>query len=224
MSFIQKAIRQVKGLFNDGLDAASDPSRTARQINRELGEDIANIENAIAEVMAQQKLLEAKRDDAEHDKAEWHERAKKAMLANREDLARESLTKEAEAERLANGYRDSLTKLSPQVDTLRNRLKELQRQQSESAVETDVLQARAEVAKASEKAAEIIGGIGNTDYKRELSSLKDKVTKAEARADAKLQLSGETSGRNVAEEIDRLGEAGSVEDKLAALRKEIEKP
>ena len=224
MSFIAKAIRQVKGLFNDGLEAASDPGRSVRQIVRDLSEDIANAENAIAEVMAQQKLLEAKQEEAEHDKAQWHERARKAVLANREDLAKESLVKESEAERLASDYRASLSKLNPQVEALRKRLQEMKQQQQESAVESDVLQARSQAAKVSEKAAEIIGGVGNTDYSRQIDSLKDKVTKAEARAEAKLQLAGESNGKSLEQEIDRLDEAGSIEDKLAALRKEVGSP
>jgi phage shock protein A len=224
MSFIEKTIRQVKGLFNDGLEAASDPGRTVRQIVRDLSEDIANTENAIAEVMAQQKLLEAKQEEAEHDKAQWHERARKAVLANREDLAKEALAKESEAEQLASDYRASLSKLNPQVEALRKRLQEMKHQQQETAVESDVLQARSQAAKASEKAAEIIGGIGNTDYSREIASLKDKVTKTEARAEAKLQLAGESNGKSLEQEIDRLGETGSIEDKLAALRKEVGSP
>jgi phage shock protein A len=54
-----------------------------------------------------------------------------------------------------------------------------------------------------------------------MASLKDKVTKTEARAEAKLQLAGESNGKSLEQEIDRLGEAGSLEDKLAALRKEV---
>jgi Phage shock protein A (IM30), suppresses sigma54-dependent transcription len=125
MSFLENLMTQIKGALNDALDKASEPGRTARQVIRDLEEQIEKANASMVNVMAEYELLKQKKTQYEEEANEWHERAKKALQANREDLAKKALEQEEQAKKQADIYQKQIEALEPSINELKAKIQEL---------------------------------------------------------------------------------------------------
>jgi phage shock protein A len=221
MSFLENLMTQIKGALNDALDKASEPGRTARQVIRDLEEQIEKANASMVNVMAEYELLKQKKTQYEEEANEWHERAKKALQANREDLAKKALEQEEQAKKQADIYQKQIEALEPSINELKAKIQELKNKKQELESKADILSTRYEVAKAQEKASEITTGIGDSHAKEKLDSVEEKVLKEEAKAKAMKNIEDEQTGADIEKEFENLDKASTVDDKLEALKKEM---
>ncbi len=221
MGFLENLITQVKGALNDALDKASEPGRTARQVVRDLEEQIDKANTGMVNVMAEYEVLKQKKAQLEEEAADWHEKAKKALAAGREDLAKKALEQEQEAQSQAQVYQKQIEALEPTINELKAKIQELKNKKQELESKADLLGTRYEVAKAQEKASEITTGIGDSHAKEKLDSVEDKVLKEEARAKAMKNIEESQTGEDIEKEFEALDKKSSVDDKLEALKKEM---
>lgn len=221
MGFLDNLMTQLKGALNDALDKASDPGRTSREVVRELEEQINKANASMVNIMAEYELLKQKKAQYDEEASEWHERAKKALQANREDLAKKALEQEQEAQNQSDEYQKQIQNLEPAINDLKAKIKELQTKRQELESKADLLGTRYEVAKAQEKASEITTGIGTSNTKQKLESAEEKVLKEEARAKALKNIEQQQSGEDLEKEFEALNKKDSTDDKLEALKKEM---
>ncbi len=223
MGLINNLITQLKGILNDAVDNISDPSRTVRQILRDLDEQIKEAKNKMVDVMAEYELLRSNYEEADSKAKEWHENAKKALLANREDLAKKALEEEQKYEEKAKSYKEQIDKLEPTIKELKAKIEELEKKREELNSKAEILGARYEVAKAQEKASEIFSDIGSSDAYQKLNSVEEKVKKQEAKAKVISNISDESSGKSLEDEFKELDKTKTVDEKLEELKKELQK-
>lgn len=219
MSILDRIVSMVKGTANDTLDKMADPGRDARQIVRDMEEQIAQASSALLDAEAESELLRTKKECAEREVEKWTSAAQRAVDAGDDDLARECLLKVEESEAKAAGYAKTLDTFNATLQELQKRIADLRKQKDGLAQRTELIEARAHIAEAQETAASAIADIGN---KRNLSadfqSLEDKVAKKEARAQAAARMADQTTGKSLEDRVDALKARSSVEDRLKALK------
>jgi phage shock protein A len=217
MSIFEKLSHTFRGVVNDALDKSADAGRDARQIVRDLEEQIGKVEQAMLDVRAENEVLKQKRDKQQTEVDKWVTASTKAVNAGDDGLARECLTKKAAAVTLLQSYKDQLAKFEPTVQQLNQHLLDLRAKKNELADRTDLIAARSEMADAQTKAATAMSGIGGGSLISDFDKLEEQVAKKEARATAATNMSDEISGKSLDDRVAALGNT-SINDELAAMK------
>lgn len=222
MSILDRIGRILAGTANDAIDKLAEPGRDARQIVRELEDQIEKANSSLLDAEAEHEVLRGKMDKADADAAKWQGSAERAMAAGDEGLARECLVKVEEAATVAKGYAATVENFEKTLTDLRARIQDLKHRKDNYAQRTDLIEARAHVARAQETAAAAITDIGSTrNLATDLNKLEDGVLKQEARAAAATRIADQDSGKSLQDRVDALGKATSIEDRMAALKRKV---
>ena len=217
MSIFDKIANTFKGAVNDAIDSTADAGRDARQIVRDLEDEIGKVEQAMLDVRAENEVLKQKGAKQSAEVTKWADAAGKAVKASDDGLARECLTKKAAAVTLLNTYTEQLAKFEPTVKQLNTHLVDLRTKKEELANRTDLIAARSGMADAQTKAATVISGIGGNSRINDFDKLEEQVAKKEARANAATGMADEVSGKSLEDRVAALG-GTNIDDELAALK------
>jgi phage shock protein A len=220
--FFERLGRAIKGVANDTLDSMADPGRDARQITRDLEEKITQAEEALLDVRGEYELLRSKRGQAAKEVEKWDAAARRALAAGDESLAKECLAERKRAQKELDGYAEQLGRFEPTVLEIEERLRGLRSKKEELERRADLIEARTAVAESQEKAAKILGGVGDESLLNDFQKLEDQALKQEARANAASRMSDERTGKSLEDRLQALGQS-AIDDDLAALKKELGK-
>ncbi len=120
--------------LNDLVDRFEDPEKMLRQAIREMERAVETALQGAAKVLASAKLIEKQLADNRRLAEDWRERARRAVAASDETLARKALERRAELLRLTAALEDqhastaqSGIKLRRQIDGMKARLAEAKR-------------------------------------------------------------------------------------------------
>lgn len=217
-----RASRVARGQANKGMDVVEDATfeSTIKQTVRDMKAELNRVVRASAEAMSNHNRLEAEYQKFVRQSAEWRGRARSALEAGNEDLAKKALAKKAECDKQVgmmqasvDAARATSEKLKDQVQDLKHRIEEAERNAS-------TLIARKNAAAAQRKVAEAMSGVGEADNAfAALESFEESVAREEAQAQAFSSLSLSKDDELMAE-FDQL-DTGGVDADLDALREEL---
>ena len=214
--------KRIADLFrsnaNAALDKMEDAEKMLKQMVLDMEESINKATVAIAKAIANEKSLEKKITAAQADSKEWEGKARQALAANREDLARQALERKAVADKnlvdlqpLYLQARESSIKLREQLNQLKAKLDEAKSRQG-------TLIARSQAAKATKEINKSLSGIG-TDAFANFDKYEEKIMNLEAEASAYEQLAGENSSLEA--EFKKLSSNSDVDANLLELKKSM---
>ncbi|SDE55572.1 PspA/IM30 family protein [Auraticoccus monumenti] len=210
------------------LDKAEDPRETLDYSYQRQLELLQKVRRGVADVATSRKRVELQAAQLNTQMDKLNVQAKRALEANREDLAREALTRK-------NGVAQQLSDLQTQHAQLQGEEEKLVRASQRLQAKVDAFRTRKETIKATYSAAEAqtrineaFSGIGEEmgDVGMAIQRAEDKTAQMQARAGAmdELLASGvlddPTTGPNddITRELDALASTSQVEDELAAMR------
>jgi phage shock protein A len=224
MSLMNSISRTLKGLLNDAAESVQDPSRDSRQIVRELDDSIAKAENSLIEIEAQVSTQQSKRDVAAEKAKKYEDGAKRALQGGDEALAREALSAQAAAETERDALARELATLEPSVAHLKEQIADMRQRRDDLNSRSNILQAKQQIAQAKDVAATALGGIGGKNLSQDFDKLEEKVNLSNARSDARLNSADAKSGKALDDKLAELNRGPSVEDRLEALKKQLNTP
>ena len=203
MGILERFTDIIKANINDLLDKAEDPSKMIDQYLRELTDDLAEVKEETAAVMAEETRTKRLVDENAAEIARYESLARKALTANNEGDARVFLAKKqqltAKGQDLQEAYNaahENSVKMRQMHDKLVNDINELNARR-------EAIKAKVSVAKTQEK----INDISSTSDKA--AGAKSAFERMERKADAMLDKANATAELN-AQPID---EAASLEAK-----------
>ena len=224
MGILERFTDIIKANINDLLDKAEDPSKMIDQYLRELTDDLAEVKEETAAVMAEETRTKRLVDENAAEIARYESLARKALTANNEGDARVFLAKKqqltAKGQDLQEAYNaahENSVKMRQMHDKLVNDINELNARR-------EAIKAKVSVAKTQEK----INDISSTSDKA--AGAKSAFERMERKADAMLDKANATAELN-AQPIDEAasleakydsyaGDA-AVDDELARLKAEM---
>ncbi len=218
-----RAGRVARGQANKGMSKVEDATfeSTIQQTVRDMKTELNRVVRASAEAMSNHNRLEAEYQKYVRQSADWKERARKALEAGNEDLAKKALAKKADCDRLVTSMETSVTQARAASERLKSQVDELKQKIHEAERNASTLIARKNAAKAQRKVAEAMSGVGEADNAfAALATFEESVAREEATAQAFESL-GVDESKSLEEEFQAL-EGGSVDDELAELKKELE--
>ena len=211
-----KRIRDITAAsVNDMLDKAEDPVKMINQFLRDMEEEIAEAEVAVAKQIAIEKRLLEQRDVAATLVEKRQEQAVKALELGNEELARKALQDKKDQQEKADTYGSEYDKSKAMADDLRHKLEHMKDEFMKMKSKREMLVARADAAKVQKQINHTMGNFGTESAARGFSRMEEKVNQLEAEAEASNEL--RTPSKSLDDEFKHLGDNG-VEDELAALK------
>lgn len=219
MSIFNRISDILKANINDLLDKAEDPEKMVKQIIADMEEQVRDATEALGQAMASEKQAYAQLEKAKANSREWEDKAKVALKAGNEELAKKALASKVKVDKNIQSFQASYDQIAAQTSELRSRVEILRQKLEEARQRQNMLIARAKMADATESVAT---AVTNTDPNSALSKLEKmerKVEGKEARAEAFASMAGETVFAK--DEFAELEKDQAVDAELQRLMKEM---
>ncbi|MGH2559004.1 MAG: PspA/IM30 family protein [Thermomicrobiales bacterium] len=206
----------IRANVNDMIDRAEDPEKMLDQILRDMQSNITTARAQVASMIAQEKELEADFDETQRLALEWGTKAKRAVDASKDDLAREALRRKRDNEENSRVYSQQLTIQKQTVTKLKDQMRQLEAKYQSTLSQRDTLLARQRRAKAQARVAETLTTFSPMDPTADLERMERKIRSGEAKAAAMIEMGDESFDTQFAE----LDYDVDIEAELAALKGE----
>jgi phage shock protein A len=221
----------VRANVNALLDSAEDPEQMLEQLVRDYASNVREAEAAVAQTIANLRLLEEDQREAQDAAREW---ADKAQAASRKADELRASGQDAEADRFDNlarialrrevGYEGQAGTLEEQVrqqraltDKLKSGLEQLRLKREELVRKRNELTGRSRMARAQIKVQQAVSAVSATDPTSELRRFEDRVRHEEALAQGMEEVASSSIDEQFAALADDEDER-EVEARLARLK------
>src|SRR4051794_31290694 len=220
----------IKAKWSKLLDRTEDPAETLDYSYEEQVRQLQNVKRGIADVTTAKKRLEIQYTSMQKQVEKLDGQARDALKANREDLAREALTRKAAVEAQLGGLMEQGQQLEAQQQKLIEGEKTLQAKVEAFRTQKEVIKAQYSAAEAQVRIGEAATGIGEemADVGLAIQRAKDKTEAMQARAGAieELTESGAledytSGGDDIDRQLAAISQGGQVDDELARMKAEL---
>src|SRR3954463_6927927 len=220
----------IKAKYSSMLNRAENPSETLDYSYEEQLRQLQNVRRGIADVTTAKKRLGLQYTGMQQQVDKLDDQAKQALKANREDLAREALTRKAAIEGQLSGIMQQGQDLEAQQQKLIEGERALAAKVESFRTQKEVIKAQYSAAEAQVRISEAASGIGDdmADVGRAVERAKDKTQQMQARASAVEELTAAgalTDISGTSDDIDRqlqqISQSGQVDDELAKMKAEL---
>lgn len=184
MGILDRMSRLVRANVNDLIDKAEDPEKMIDQILRDMESNIVTARSQVAAMIAQEKELEADLNETRQLAGEWGEKARRAVDAGKDDLAREALRRKRDNEENSRVYEQQFASQQQGVEKLKQQLQLLESKYQQTQSQRDSLIARQRRAKATKQVAEFTSTLSPLDAGAELDRMERKIRSTESQAAA----------------------------------------
>jgi phage shock protein A len=225
-----RAVTIVKAKFSKLLDRAENPSETLDYSYEEQLRQLQNVKRGIADVATAKKRLELQYTSMQQQVEKLDGQARDALKANREDLAREALTRKTAIQAQLDGIMQQGQQLEAQQQKLVEGEKTLSAKVEQFRTQKEVIKAQYSAAEAQVKIGEAATGISDhmADVGLAVERAKDKTEQMQARAAAVEELTAAgtlqdytSSDDDIDRELKQIQQSGQVDDELAKMKSEL---
>ncbi len=219
MSLLSRVRDLVSANLNTMLDKAEDPEKMVNEYMRQLQEQLYEAKTAVASAMADETKLHNKMATFQAESDQWQSKAESAVRANDDELAKAALSRKANAQKMADTYKQQYEMQDEQVEQLQDALVRLEARISESKAKKELIIAKKNRAETQEAIQRTVRGLGNINAMDKLSQMEERVDDRLAQADAMSKLEGDSLETRFAD----LEQDTAVTDELAALKAKMGK-
>jgi phage shock protein A len=219
-----------KAKLSKALDRAENPNETLDFAYEEQLKQLQNVKRGVADVTTAKKRLELQYTTMQQQVDKLDGQARDSLKANREDLAREALTRKAAVQAQLSGIMEQGQQLEAQQQKLVEGQRTLEAKVEAFRSQKEVIKAQYSAAEAQVRIGEAATGIGEqmADVGLSIQRAKDKTEQMQARANAidELTASGAledytSSGDDIDRQLAQISQTGQVDDELAKMKAEL---
>ena len=162
MGIFQRAHDIVQAKTNKALDAAEKPDEMLDLSYEKMLEQITQVRRALVDLAASKKRLELQQEQFQHTVDHLQDQAKQALRPNREDLAKEALSRKAAAQQQIDEMEPQRQQLDEEEKKLTKTLDALQKRVNDFRTQKETLKAQYTAAKAISEVDESTAGISKS--------------------------------------------------------------
>ena len=226
MGILTRIFNLFRATTSDLLDKAEDPEKMIKQMISDLEAQKKKAKEQMTEALALQKRLE--RDtQKEHKEAEkWEQKAILAVQNDKDDLAKEALTRKNEHLRRALDFEKQLEMHRNNADSLKESYQIMEDKIDEIKRKQGILSVKQKQAEAQEKIYKTIEDLGDTSGVMDtIERAEEKVENLQARAEAYQEISMESDQESLEKKFKELEhESPDMEIELLELKKRAALP
>jgi phage shock protein A len=172
------------------------------------------VKTQVAIAIADQHVLDKKRQETEEKTAEWVRKAEMAVDKKQDDLARVALERSVSYRQMAAGFQQQVADQKAQVENLKSALQKLAQKLAEAQAKKDVLIAQHRRARSTGKANDAQSASAGQSAADTFDRMKEKVRHSEAFSQAKADLIKD----DVEEQLVSLEKQDQIEKMLADMK------
>ena len=217
MGIFQRLSDILKSNVNDLIDRAEDPEKMVKQIIIDMQKELNNSTQALGKAVASERIAKKQYDQAA---ADWESKAKAAIAAGDEELAKKALANKVKADKDTAQYKEMYDTISQQTETIRTQVEVLKSKLEEAKSRQAMLIARSQMADTQKALANATGGFDSSSASEKFSRMEEKIERKEAEAQAFADIASDT-GSNDAEEFEKLENDSKVNSELERLKAEM---
>lgn len=226
MGILQRIRTVLAANINALISKAEDPQKMLEQLVLDMQQQFMEARQQVAVAMADEKRLQKQYENEVRIAQEWENKAKKAILAGEEDLARQALLRKAEHDKYAAEFKAQWEAQSQAVSQLRQALSDLNAKIEEAKRKKNLLIARAKRAEAQKNIHDTMAGLKEGSAFDAFARMEAKVDQIEAEAQAATELSqGALAGGDDLErkfkELDKKVTTGDADIALLELKRKM---
>ena len=226
MGILTRIFNLFRATTSDLLDKAEDPEKMIKQMISDLEVQKKKAKEQMTEALALQKRVE--RDTGkEHKEAEkWEQKAIIAVQNDKDDLAKEALTRKNEHLRRALDFEKQLEMHRNNADSLKDSYQIMEDKIDEIKRKQGILSVKQKQAEAQEKIYKTIEDLGDTSGVMDtIERAEEKVENLQARAEAYQEISMESDQESLEKKFKELEhESPDMEIELLELKKRAALP
>ena len=226
MGILTRIFNLFRATTSDLLDKAEDPEKMIKQMISDLEAQKKKAKEQMTEALALQKRLE--RDtEKEHQEAEkWEQKAILAVQNEKDDLAKEALTRKNEHLRRALDFEKQLEMHRNNADSLKESYQTMEDKIDEIKRKQGLLSVKQKQAEAQEKIYKTIEGLGDTSGIMDtIERAEEKVENLQARAEAYQEINMDSDQESLEKKFKELEhESPNMEMELLELKKRAALP
>ena len=226
MGILTRIFNLFRATTSDLLDKAEDPEKMIKQMISDLEDQKKKAKEQMTEALALQKRVE--RDTGkEHKEAEkWEQKAIIAVQNDKDDLAKEALTRKNEHLRRALDFEKQLEMHRNNADSLKDSYQIMEDKIDEIKRKQGILSVKQKQAEAQEKIYKTIEDLGDTSGVMDtIERAEEKVETLQARAEAYQEISMESDQESLEKKFKELEhESPDMEIELLELKKRAALP
>lgn len=209
MGIFDRFKRVVKSNINDLISKAENPEKMLNQLVVDMNEQLIESKKSVAAAIADEKKIERQMNQQLVLAQEWENKARLAVKAGKDDLAKEALLRKQEYANMAAQYKQQWTAQHDSVEKLKQALRQLQQKIDEAQRKKNLLVARAKRADAQKKIQKTLGSMGKASAFEAFDRMSAKVDKIEAEVDAMNELEDMTASSDLEKQFAALESSGS---------------
>ena len=220
-----------KAKASKALDRAENPNETLDYSYEEQLRQLQNVKRGIADVTTAKKRLELQYTSMQQQVDKLDGQARDALQANREDLAREALTRKTAVQAQLQAIMEQGQQLEAQQQKLVEGERTLQAKVESFRTQKEVIKAQYSAAEAQVRIGEAATGIGDqmADVGMAIERAKDKTQQMQARASAIEELTAAGSlddftssgGDDIDRQLKEISQGSQVDSELEKLKAEL---
>ncbi len=219
MGIFQRLGDLLKSNVNDLIDKAEDPEKMVKQIIIDMQQELNKSTQALGKAVSSERIAKKQYDDAARTASEWEERAKTALAAGDEELAKKALANKVKADKDAAAYKEMYDTISQQTETIRTQVEVLKSKLEEAKSRQAMLIARSQMADTQKNLAKSTGGFDSSSASEKFDRMEEKIMQKEAEAQAFAEIAGQNS--ETVDEFEKLEKETQVDSELARLKAEM---
>lgn len=181
MGFFERFKRMIKSNLNQMISRAENPEKMLNQLITDMNQQLVESKKSVASAIADEKKLERLMNNALAQSREWEEKARTAVSAGKDDLAKQALVRKQEFDGQAQQYREQWEAQHESVEKLKQALRQLQQKIEEAQRKKNLLIARSKRADAQRQIQETIGNLDNNSAFEAFDRMTREIEDKEAR-------------------------------------------
>lgn len=217
MTLLDRLSRLIRANLSDLLRRAEDPEKIINQALEDMKEALREAREQVAATMAEGKRLEREVESHLQEATLWEEKAKEALKAGREDLAKEALRRRKRALDLAEGFKQQAEEQKALIERLMTQLKALEAKIDEAEARKKLLLARKKGVEAAEAVRRMESRLDQHPALEAFEEMEARILSMEDRHEALKEL----DGQDLEKELAALSAEKELEEELSRLKKEL---
>ena len=219
MAFFSRISDILKANINDMIDKAEDPEKMVKQLIIEIEQDVDEATQALGQAMGSQKMAQKELADALAKSADWNDKAKLALKAGNEELARRALECKVGVDAQIEAMQKSYDEITANVDKMKDQVQTLRMKLDEARARQNVLIARSKMADAATDVATSINSSNIDSAFAKLDKLERKIVEKESIAEAYTDIN--SAEVDAEKQFEQMAHAAAIDSELERLKAEM---
>jgi phage shock protein A len=210
----------LKSNVNDLIDKAEDPEKMVKQIIVDMQKELSKSTQALGQAKASERIAQKQYEDAVKESKSWEDKAKAAIAAGDEELAKKALANKVKVDKDVESYKEMYNTISQQTETIQTQVEVLKSKLEEAKSRQAMLIARSKMADTQKNLAKSAGDFDPNSASEKFDRMEEKIQRKEAEAQAFSEIAG-TGNNSDADDFAKLEAESKVNSELERLKAEM---